>query len=76
MKNLFSGNSDLIAVVAIVLTVGLGSAIRIESAVGRETRHQVITRAHLVEFEREMRNAEKEVRRAEQMFRTILCERR
>jgi hypothetical protein len=76
MKHLFSGNSDLIAVVAIVLTVGLGSAINIDSAIIRETRDHVITRTRMAAFERELMEAEREIRRTEKIFRTIACERR
>lgn len=92
MKDLFSGTSDLIAVVAIVLTIGLGSAVNVETDILRETRDRAITRTRdrvmprirdrviprirLAAFQSELREAKREVRRAGQVLRNIACERR
>jgi hypothetical protein len=49
MKRLFSGNSDLIAVVAVVLALGVGSRIESEVLSRPEIGHRVITRTRMVE---------------------------
>ena len=76
MKDLFSGNSDLIAVAAIALAVGLGSSINVETDIFRETHDRVMIRTRMAAFESELREAEREVRRAGQVLRNIACERR
>jgi hypothetical protein len=73
MKNLFSGNADLIAVAILALTIGIGSAIRVESAIVGEAPERMI-RTRVAVFERNVLRAEREVCRVEKALRTIALE--
>jgi len=73
MKNLFSGNADLIAVAVLVLAIGFGSAIKVESAIVRESPERII-RTRVAVFERNLLRAEREVCRVEKVLRTIALE--
>jgi hypothetical protein len=76
MRKTFSGNADLLAVAVIVITAGLGSAINLEQRVTEHARDRIFTKVRLVRFEREIRNAEREIRKIDDKLRTISCPRR
>ena len=73
MKNLFSGNADLIAVAVLALTIGFGSAIKVESAIVHEAPERMI-RTRVAIFEKNLLRPEREVCRVEKALRTIALE--
>jgi hypothetical protein len=75
MRKLLSGNSDVIAVVVIVLTIAIGSRVNPESALGAHARERIIHRMQLVELDENFAEVEREVRNVEFEIKKILCRR-